>query len=127
VAEGPPPREPAYNLAQPDIVSLRELVEQIAGILGVAPTFVDASWNELAAAGLPADFLPYAGRWASVLDPSRATADWGFTATRLEDYLPGVVRAHLERRPAASHPGYAHREQERAFAETLRQGSRGGR
>lgn len=121
LAEGPPPREAAYNLAQPDIVSLRELIERVAVVLGVVPSFVDASWGELEAAGLPTDFLPYAGRWASVLDPSRATADWGFSAAPLDRYLGDVVRSHLEHRPAESHPGYVHRSRELAIAEALRQ------
>lgn len=120
LAEGPPPREAAYNLAQPDIVSLRELIERVAAVLGVTPPFVEVAWSELEAAGLPPDFAPYAGRWASVLDASRAAADWGFEPTRLDEYLPGVVRAHLQHPPAASHPGYAHRPRERAIAEALR-------
>lgn len=120
LAEGPAPREAIYNLAQPDVVSLRELIERVAMILGVTPSLVDVTLSELEAAGLPPDFVPYAGHWASVLDPSRAAAEWGFTPTRLDEYLPRVVRAHLEHRPAASHPGYAHRERERSLAETLR-------
>lgn len=120
LAEGPTPREAVYNLAQPDLVSLRDLASLIADVLGVTPAFVDLSWSELEAAGLPPDFLPYAGRWASVLDPSRAVAEWGFSPTRLADYLPGVVRAHLEHRPDASHPSYEHRPQERAIAASVR-------
>ena len=123
LAGGPSPREAIYNLAQPDLVSLRELIERVAMILGVTPAFVDVAWSELEAAGLPPDFLPYAGRWASVLDPSRAAAEWGFTPTRLDEYLPRVVRAHLEHRPAESHPGYEHRPREREIAESLRSGA----
>lgn len=120
LAEAPPPAEAVYNLAQPDLVPLRGLVGRIATLMDRQPELVDASWEELIAAGLPGDALPYAGRWASVLDPSRAATEWGFTPTRLDEYLPPVVRAHLDDPPAASHPGYAHRAQEREIAATLR-------
>lgn len=116
LARGTHPREAVYNLAQPDLVPLREMIERVAAVLGVTPALVDVTWEEMEVAGLPLDVLPYAGRWASVLDPSRAAAEWGFSATRLDEYLPRVVRAHLEHRPAASHPNYEFRERERALA-----------
>lgn len=127
LAQMPPPREAVYNLAQPDLVPLRDLAARIAAVLGVTPEFVDAPWPELEAAGLPPDFLPYAGHWASVLDASRAAAEWGFAPTRLDDYLPGVVRWHLEHRPAESHSGYTHRAREREIAGALRAAGSGGR
>jgi len=54
-----------------------------------------------------------------VLDPSRAAAEWGFAGSRLDDYLPQVVRWHLEHRPATSHPGYSQRARERDLAARL--------
>ena len=114
--EGLTPRDAAYNLAQPDVVTVRSLIEKIAAIAGVAPRFVDAPWDELRASGLPLWFAPYASRWNSLLDPSHAAAEFGFAGTRLDDYLPAVVRWHLEHRPAESHPGYEFRARERAFA-----------
>jgi hypothetical protein len=39
--------------------------------------------------------------------------------TRVDDYLPGVVRAHLESRPKRSHPGYAGRAVEREIGRRL--------
>lgn len=115
------PRHAFYNLAQPDMPTLREFLEKVARIAGVTPTFVDASWEELLAAGFDEiDLAPYAGRWASRLDPSRAASEWGFTCTRVDDYLPEVVRWHLENRPAKSHFGYAMRPQELEFARGAR-------
>jgi nucleoside-diphosphate-sugar epimerase len=110
------PRQATYNLAQPDVVTLREFLERVARAAGLEPRFVDASWDECRAAGLDEAFSPYAGAWTSVLDPSRAAAEWGFLGTRLDDYLPQVVRWHLEHRPASSHPGYAQRGRERELA-----------
>jgi len=125
--EAPPPREPAYNLAQPDILSLREFLERVAAQAGLRPKFVDVSVEEAAAAGLPPLFVPFYGPWTSVLDPALATAEWGFSGTRLDDYLPAVVRWHLEERPAVSHAGYASRTLERQLAERLERPALTGR
>lgn len=119
LADAPTPRTSAYNLAQPDVVTLREFLERVARAAKLEPRFVDASWDECRAAGLDDAFSPYAGAWTSVLDPSRAAAEWGFLGTRLDDYLPQVVRWHLEHRPATSHAGYAQRAQERELAARL--------
>jgi nucleoside-diphosphate-sugar epimerase len=114
--ESKPPRQAIYNLAQPDVLTLREVLERVARAAGVTPRFTDASWEELADAGIERSFSPYAGPWVSLLDPSRAGAEWGFLGTRMDDHLPGVVSWHLEHRPAASHPGYAQRGLERELA-----------
>jgi len=116
--EGRTPREAVYNLAQPDIVPLRDLLERIARTLEVKPRFVDVARAEIERAGIPRAFSPYSGPWSSLLDPGRA-GEWGFAGTRLDDYLPRVVRWHLEHRPPASHPGYATRPLERRLAATL--------
>ena len=114
------PRQAFYNLAQPETLPLRELLDRVAHAADLTPTFVDASWEELRVAGLDEDMAPYSGRWASQLDPSRAALEWGFTSTSVGEYLPGVVRWHLENRPAASHFGYASRAREREFARGAR-------
>jgi nucleoside-diphosphate-sugar epimerase len=114
--EDVPPRAAAYNLAQPDVVTLREFLERVATEAGVRPRFVDVSWSEALAAGLEPAFSPYATRWRSLLDPSAAAGEWGFLAARTEAYLPRVVRWHLEHRPSAHHPGYAGRDLEKQVA-----------
>jgi nucleoside-diphosphate-sugar epimerase len=114
--DGPPPREIAYNLAQPDVLPLREFLERVARAAGVMARFVDLPWDELESAGIARSSLPYAGRWVSVLDPSLAAAELGFACSRVDEYLPGVVRWHLENRPARSHSGYAQRALELELA-----------
>jgi len=116
LADGPWPRGAAYNLAQPEVLPVRELIERIARAAGIRARFVEAPWSELLAAGLDAGCSPYAGAWSSLLDPARAATELGFVGTRLDDYLPRVVRWHLDHRPARSHPGYGKRALERAFA-----------
>lgn len=123
-----PPEHDAYNLAQPDILPLRVFLEQVARAAGIPACFVEASWEECRAVGLREFLLPYAGKWASVLDPARAAAELGVAGTRSDDYLPRIVRWHLEHRPAESHEGYAQRPGELALAARLagaeRQGAR---
>lgn len=119
LAEAPAPRNATYNLAQPDVVPLREFLERVARAAKLEPRFVDASWDDCRAAGLDEAFSPYAGAWTSVLDPSRAAAEWGFVGTRLDEYLPALVRWHLEHRPPTSHAGYAQRARERELAARL--------
>jgi hypothetical protein len=52
-----------------------------------------------------------------VPDPSRLVTEWRLSTAPLADYLPGIVRWHLEHRPSASHVGYTYRAAERAFAQ----------
>ena len=116
--DGPPPQA-VYNLAQPDILSLREFLERVARTAGSAPRFVDVPWKDLEQAGVGRWDLPYAGPWSSVLDPARAVGEWGFAGTRVDDYLQAVVGWHLEHRPPQSHRGYAARPRELALVERL--------
>jgi nucleoside-diphosphate-sugar epimerase len=116
LADTPTLRAAAYNLAQPDVVPLREFLDRVASLAGVAPRWVDASGEEIGAAGLDPTAFPFTGPWSSVIDPSRAAAEWGFLGTRLDDYLPRIVRWHLEHRPEKSHAGYAQRAREVEFA-----------
>lgn len=115
----------AYNLASPDILPLRTFLERVAALARLEPRFIDVSWEDYRAAGLDPGFLPYAGHWASVLDPARAAAELGIVGSRSEDYLPRVVGWHMEHRPQASHEGYAQRAGERALAARLLESTRG--
>jgi nucleoside-diphosphate-sugar epimerase len=116
LADGPWPKRAAYNLAPERSTSLKRFLELAARAAGVEPRFVAVASAELERSGLSLDAFPFAGRWSSVLDARRARRELGFTASRPEDYLPRVVRAHLDHRPE-SHVGYAQREREREIAE----------
>ena len=113
-----PPRAAVYNLAQPDAISLRDFLARTAKAANREARFVDASWEECRASGLDDSFSPYAGRWRSILDPSRMATEWGFVASRTEEYLPKVVAWHLGERPR-SHPGFALRGKELDLAARL--------
>ncbi len=109
------PAAPALNLAQPAENTLKEFLEMAASLAGLRPEFVRVPGEELAKAGLADTCAPYWGRWCSRPDPSAAFS-LGFTARGPQDYLPSVVRAHLDAPPASSHPGYARRAEELALA-----------
>jgi nucleoside-diphosphate-sugar epimerase len=119
LAEGAPATAPAYNLAQPDEPSLREMVATAAEILGVRARIVPCPWETLAQAGLDRAISPFSGPWCSRPEPSLARRDWGFEGTPTAGWLPEVVRAHLMETDPVSHPGYATREAERALAGRL--------
>jgi len=119
IATAPALRHTAYNLSQPDVMSLREFLERVAHAAGLGVRFLDATWEDCRVAGLEPGFLPYAGHWASVLDPARAESELAFVGTRTADYLPRIVRWHLEHRPAKSHEGYAQRARELELAARL--------
>ena len=109
------------NLAQPDECTLREFLEllsQVAGLAGAPDRFVPVSEQALVSAGLADTCAPYWGRWCSRPDPA-AALEYGLATLKLADYLPGVVRAHIERRSVHSHPGYARRADELALASRL--------
>jgi len=119
-----PPRASIYNLAQPDVPTLRDYLSIVARAGGFAPSFVEASWDECLAAGLDHAFSPFAGKWRSLLDPVRAATEWGFVAERSDEYLPRTVAWHLDHRPA-SHHGYAQRDRELALANRVASGATG--
>jgi len=116
------PEGTAYNLAQPDVVPLRDLLEQAAALAGVTPRLVDVRRAALAGASLDPAAFPFTGAWSSVLDPGCAMSEWGFTGTPHARWLPEVVHWHLQARPS-HHPGYAQRSAELAFAREI--GARG--
>lgn len=113
---------PVYHIAQPDILPLREVFEQMARAAGLTPEFVPVSAAALAGAGLGPgpQGLPFFGPWVSVLDPELARRDWGFEATPFTGYVGEVVREQLARRPTESHPGYRMRAREIALAQSLK-------
>ncbi|MDQ7772950.1 MAG: NAD-dependent epimerase/dehydratase family protein [Elusimicrobiales bacterium] len=109
------PAMPALNLAQPADTTLKEFLDMAAALAGLRPRFVPVSVADLSAAGLADTCAPYWGRWCSRPDPAAAFA-LGFTARGPAEYMPSVVRAHMEAPSLPSHPGYAGRAGELALA-----------
>jgi nucleoside-diphosphate-sugar epimerase len=103
----------AYNLAQDETPTLRDLLTLVAERLGAPARLVDVPAERVRAAGLdPLVFSPFSGRWMSFLDPARATAELGFRHEPLGSYLDKIVTSFLAHPPADPPPGYESRATE---------------
>lgn len=108
----------AYNLAQDETPTLRELLTIAAELLGAPARFVPLLGPDVESAGLEVTAVsPFSGRWMSFLDPGRAKAELGFRHEPLREYLGRIVAAFLAAPPAAPPPSLARRDEERALAE----------
>jgi nucleoside-diphosphate-sugar epimerase len=107
----------AWNLAQDETPTLRELLTRLARSLGAAPRLVDVAEERVRAAGLdPLVLSPFSGKWMSFLDPSRAKAELGFVHDPLPVYLDRIVASFLAHPPAELPPGLDRRAEEVALA-----------
>jgi nucleoside-diphosphate-sugar epimerase len=108
------PRKPtagkAYNAAF-EGVSLRDLIEAIAKVMGVP-----ARMHPIPFADLPPDASPYGPdpRRSAGYMLDRARAELGFEPSALEDALAETLAWYRVAHP--SHPGYANRAKELALA-----------
>jgi nucleoside-diphosphate-sugar epimerase len=107
----------AYNLAQDETPTLRQLLTALAAALGATPRFADVSPDAVRAAGLdPLVLSPFSGRWMSFVDPALAKAELGFRHEPLARYLDKIVTCFLAHPPQQPPPGYEHRARERQLA-----------
>lgn len=108
----------AFNVCQDEAPTLRELIEQLAALLGARPRLVEVGAEALAAAGLsPRAVSPFSSRWISHLDPSLARAELGFRATPLAQALESIVTSFLAHLPESPPDNYAGRAREIALAD----------
>jgi nucleoside-diphosphate-sugar epimerase len=107
----------AYNLAQDETPSVREILAIAGERLGATPRFVPVPAREIEAAGLEVVAVsPFSGTWMSFLDPGRAKAELGFRHEPLREYLGRIVAAFLAQPPASPPPALARRAEETALA-----------
>jgi nucleoside-diphosphate-sugar epimerase len=103
----------AYNMAQEETPTLREIVTLLAESLGAAPRLVALPRERIAEAGLdPVGISPFSGRWMSFLDPSRAREELGFRHEPLQSYLDAIVASFLASPPETRPDNYGRRHVE---------------
>jgi nucleoside-diphosphate-sugar epimerase len=104
----------AYNLAQAETPTLRELVATLADAVGAPPPSIATPTREaMIAAGLVVrEASPLSGRWMSFLDPGRAVRELGFAHEPVASYLGRIAASFLAHPPDAPPPGYRGRARE---------------
>lgn len=103
----------AYNLAQDEAPTLRNLLEHMAWRVGAAPKLVPVTAAEVEAEGLSMKAVsPFSLRWMSSLDPTRAKTELAFVHTPVWEYVDRVVAAFLAHPPGDRPEGYAGRLRE---------------
>jgi len=107
----------AYNLAQDETPTQRELLTLLADRLGAPARLVDVPAERVRAAGLdPLLLSPFSGAWMSLLDPARAKEELGFRHEPLGSYLDKIVTSFLAHPPAEPPAGYGSRAVELQLA-----------
>ncbi len=106
----------AYNLAQKEIITLREFVLKAAQILGAKPELVDIPRPVLEEAGLGIGFSPFSSRRPFILSVERAERELGFKPTPFSAWLERTVRWFKDEYRGDPPENYAGREEEAAFA-----------
>jgi nucleoside-diphosphate-sugar epimerase len=111
----------AYNLCQEEAPSLADLLRMLARILGSSAELVSVPSEAIERAGLDLrEVSPFSSRWMSMLDPSKARRDLGFSHEPLESYLGKIVASLLAHPPKDPPEGYARRAEEIALAKGAR-------
>ena len=110
----------AFNVCQDEAPTLRELLAELAALLGARPQLVDVGAADLEAAGLSARAVsPFSSRWISHLDPGLARAELGFRATPLAQALESMVSSFLAHLPDQPPDNYEGRAREIALAASV--------
>jgi len=108
----------AYNLAQDETPTVREILTIAAELLGATPRLVPVPSTEIEAAGLDVVAVsPFSGRWMSFLDPGRAKAELGFRHEPLREYLARIVASFVAHPPPAPPEALARRADEVALGQ----------
>ncbi|UCE40632.1 MAG: NAD-dependent epimerase/dehydratase family protein [Candidatus Aminicenantes bacterium] len=85
-----------YNLAQDEIVTLREFVHKAAEILVVDVELVDIPSKILAKTSLGTSFSPFFGRRPFVMNANKANRDLDFSSTAFDTWMRKTIQWYIE-------------------------------
>jgi len=102
----------AYNLAQPEIVTLRAFVLKAASLMNLTPELVEIPSDVLDRSGLGTEFSPFSQRRPFVMAAAKAERDLGFASTPFEAWMARSVRWFREEYRGGPRDTYATREKE---------------
>lgn len=105
----------AYNLAQEEIVTLREFVLKAAEILEVDVELVDIPAKILAKTPLGTSFSPFFGRRSFVMDVRKARRDLGFCSTPFDIWMRNTIQWYREEYKGGPPEDYRIRDKEIEF------------
>jgi nucleoside-diphosphate-sugar epimerase len=113
-----------YNLAQEEMVTLREFVLKAAEILRVEVELVDIPSRVLAKASLGTSFSPFFGRRPFVMDIQKARRDLDFSSTPFDTWMRKTIQWYLEEYKGDPPENYRLRDKEieivRRYKEAIR-------
>jgi nucleoside-diphosphate-sugar epimerase len=101
-----------YNLAQEEMVTLREFVLKAAEILRVDVELVDIPSRVLAKTSLGTSFSPFFGRRPFVMDIQKARRDLHFSSTPFDIWMRKTIQWYLEEYKGDSPENYRLRDKE---------------
>jgi len=102
----------AYNLAQKEIITLREFVFKAAQIMNVKPVLVDIPRLVLEGSSLGVGFSPFSLRRPFILSVERAERELGFKPTPFPVWLERTVRWFRDEYKGGPPENYSRREEE---------------
>lgn len=111
----------AYNLAQPEILTLRSFVQEAARLLGREPEIVDIPWDVLESSGPGVGISPLSTRRPFVLVVDKARRDLGFSATPFPVWLDKTIRWFREEYLGGPPENYRRRAFEAEFVGRYRE------
>jgi nucleoside-diphosphate-sugar epimerase len=109
-----------YNLAQSEVITLRDLLEEAAKALDKELQIVNVPADVLSTGGLQYP-EPYALMTNFIPDISKAQREIGYTATPFATWLAGTVRWYRDSFRGKDSVGYEKREKEIEFVQRYRQ------
>jgi nucleoside-diphosphate-sugar epimerase len=110
----------SYFIAQNEIITLRDFVEQSARALGVVPDYVDVALDNLGPMG-----GPFSNMVNLIPDISAAKKDFGFTTTPFKEFIQTSADWFRDHWRGNEKDLYSTREQEIAFIARWKKGIKG--